>query len=80
MGQITGMNLLDRITIEPGKCGGKPCIRGKRLRVSDILDLLRHGANHVEILADYPFLEPEDIEAALAYASQLAGHVVLESA
>ncbi len=51
------MNLLERITLEPGKCGGRPCIRGKRIRVTDILDLLSHGASHAEILEDYPFLE-----------------------
>jgi uncharacterized protein (DUF433 family) len=50
------MKLLDRITIEPGKCGGRPCIRGKRMRVTDILDLLSNGATHGEILRDYSFL------------------------
>ena len=73
------MKLLERITIEPGKYGGKPCIRGKRLRVSDILDLLSHGASHEEVLEDYPFLEPEDILAAIAYASRMTDHVVLQS-
>src|SRR5438552_12944871 len=68
------MKLLERITIEPGKCGGKPCIRGKRIRVSDILDLLSHGASHEEVLEDYPFLEPEDILAAIAYASRMTRH------
>jgi len=74
------MKLLERITVEPGKCGGQPCIRGKRIRVTDILDLLSHGASHEEILADYSFLEPEDILAAIAYASRLTDHVVLTSA
>lgn len=74
------MKLLERITLEPGKCGGRPCIRGKRMRVTDILDLLSHGASHEEILADYSFLEPEDIPAAIAYASRLTDHVVLTSA
>jgi uncharacterized protein (DUF433 family) len=73
------VKLLERITVEPGKCGGKPCIRGKRMRVTDILDLLSHGASHEEILADYSFLEPEDILAAIAYASRLTDHVVLTS-
>jgi uncharacterized protein (DUF433 family) len=77
---LSGMNLLERITVEPGKCGGQPCIRGKRIRVTDILDLLSHGASHEEILADYSFLEREDILAALAYASRLTDHVVLTSA
>jgi uncharacterized protein (DUF433 family) len=78
--QISDMKLLERITVEPGKCGGQPCIRGKRMRVTDILDLLSHGASHEEILADYSFLEPEDILAAIAYASRLTDHVVLTSA
>jgi uncharacterized protein (DUF433 family) len=74
------VDLLERITIEPGKCGGQPCIRGKRIRVTDILDLLSHNATHEEILADYPYLEPQDILAAIAYASRLTDHVVLKSA
>jgi len=74
------MKLLERITMEPGKCGGRPCIRSTRMRVTDILDLLSHGASHEEILADYPFLEPEDILAAISYASRLTDHIVLTSA
>jgi uncharacterized protein (DUF433 family) len=74
------MNLLARITIEPGKCGGRPCVRGKRMRVSDVLDLLSNGAQHAEILEDYPFLEEADILACIAYASKLTDHVVLEPA
>ena len=62
--------LLNRITIEPGKCGGKPCIRGYRIRVRDVLDLLTAGASHEEILQDYDFLGKEDILAAIAYARQ----------
>jgi uncharacterized protein (DUF433 family) len=60
-------DLSDRITIEPGKCGGRPCIRGHRLRVSDVLDLIAAGATREEILGDYPFLEDEDIDAALNF-------------
>jgi uncharacterized protein (DUF433 family) len=71
------MTLMDRITIEPGKCGGRPCIRGYRFRVTDLLDLLAHGASREEILEDYPFLEPEDISAALSYAAHQADHAVL---
>ncbi len=59
--------LLDLITIEPGQCGGRPCIRGLRIRVSDILGLLGAGASHQEILDDYPFLEEADILASLNY-------------
>jgi uncharacterized protein (DUF433 family) len=72
-------DLLDRITVEPGKCGGKPCIRGQRMRVSDVLDLLAAGASYEEILRDYAFLEREDILAALAYAARQTDHVVLRS-
>ena len=70
---------LRRITIEAGKCGGRPCIRGLRIRVSDILELLSAGASFEEILKDYPFLEREDILAALDYAAHQTDHVVLQS-
>jgi uncharacterized protein (DUF433 family) len=70
--------LLKRITIEPGKCGGRPCIRGMRMRVVDILDLLSAGASHEEILRDYPYLEREDILAAIEYAARQMDHVVLQ--
>ena len=73
------MQLLDRITLEPGKCGGRPCIRGMRMRVTDVLDLLSHGAAHTEILRDYPFLEEDDIRACIAYASRMTDHVVLQT-
>jgi len=69
-----------RITIEPGTCGAKPCIRGLRIRVSDILELLASGATNEEILADYPYLEREDILAAIAYAAHQTNHVVVEVA
>lgn len=73
-------DLLSRITIEPGKCGGKPCIRGKRIRVTDILDLLSAGASFDEILRDYAFLDRDDILAAIAYAAQQTDHIVLRTA
>lgn len=73
-------DVLSRITIDPGKCGGKPCIRGYRMRVTDVLELLGAGASHEEILEDYPFLEPDDIRAALIYAAQQTDHVVLRTA
>lgn len=72
--------LLSRITIEPGKCGGRPCIRNKRMRVTDVLELLGAGASFEEVLADYPFLERDDILAAITYAAQLTDHVVLRTA
>lgn len=56
---------LKRITVEEGKCGGRPCIRGQRIRVADVLELLAAGATFEEILSDYPSLEREDILAAL---------------
>jgi uncharacterized protein (DUF433 family) len=56
---------LSRITIEQGKCGGRPCIRGLRIRVSDVLELIGSGASFEEILRDYPYLEREDILAAI---------------
>lgn len=71
------MNLLDRITTEPDKCGGYPCIRGYRLRVSDVLELIAAGATPEEILIDYPFLEPLDITAALTYAARMLDHPVI---
>jgi uncharacterized protein (DUF433 family) len=71
------MSLMDRITIEAGKCGGRPCIRGMRIRVSDVLDMLAGGATPDEILDSFPDLEADDIRAALAYASAQVGHPVL---
>ncbi len=68
---------LARITLEQGKCGGSPCIRGYRIRVSDILSLLSAGASHGEILEDYPFLEEEDIFAAMEYAAIQTQHPLL---
>jgi len=63
-------NLLRRITMEPGKCGGRPCIRGMRIRVMDILEMLANGVTDMEILADFPYLEIEDIKASLLFASR----------
>ena len=75
---ISPMNsLLSRITVEPGKCGGRPCIRGYRLRVKDVLELLAHGASWEEIMADHPFLEADDIRACLEFAAVQNDHVVL---
>ena len=63
------MDYRDRITVNPRQCGGRPCIRGMRMRVIDVLNLLANGAGEAEILRDYPFLEKEDILACLQYAS-----------
>ncbi len=72
------MKLLECITVEPGKCGGRPCIRRMRIRVTDILGMLADGVSHEEILKDFPYLEPDDIKAALAYAARQADHAVLQ--
>ena len=64
------MSWTDRITIEPGKRGGKPCIRGLRITVSDILEYLASGMSEDEILGDFPELERADIRAALAFAAE----------
>lgn len=71
---------MDRITIKSEQCGGRPCIRGMRIRVKDVLDMLAGGATAEEILADYPDLEAEDIRACLAYASRYLDHSVLVAA
>lgn len=64
------MNYSDRITITPGKRGGKPCIRGLRITVSDVLEYLASGMSHEQILTDFPELKEEDIRACLAFAAQ----------
>jgi uncharacterized protein (DUF433 family) len=66
-----------RITIDPALCGGKPCIRGMRVRVTDVLDLLAAGLTREQVLEELPYLEPEDIDAVLRYASQQLNHPVL---
>ena len=71
---------LSRITIDDAQCGGRPCIRGMRIRVSDVLGLLGAGASFDEILEDYPYLEREDILAAIQYAAVQTDHPILRSA
>ncbi len=73
-------NRLRRITIDDAQCGGRPCIRGMRIRVTDVLELLSAGASIEEILQDYPYLEREDILAAIQYAARQTDHAVLLSA
>jgi uncharacterized protein (DUF433 family) len=68
---------LDRITTDPQVLGGRPCIRGLRVRVKDILDLLASGVSRQQILDDYPYLEDDDIAAALEYAAQHVDHPVI---
>ena len=74
------MSELHRITLNPQQCGGRPCIRGSRIRVKDVLDLLAAGAAREEILSDYPSLEAGDITAALEYAAKTSDHPVLRVA
>lgn len=74
------MSQLHRITINSEQCGGRPCIRGMRVRVKDILEMLAAGAPRGDILRDYPYLEAEDITAALEFAAQQADHPVLRVA
>jgi uncharacterized protein (DUF433 family) len=69
---------LNRITVDPEQCGGRPCLRGMRIRVSDILEMLASGAKEDEILEDYPYLEHEDILAALEYAASKSSHTILQ--
>lgn len=69
--------LMDRITINPKQCGGRPCIRGMRIRVVDVLELLSTRLNAEEILDEMPDLEREDLQAALRYAARTLDHPVL---
>ena len=70
----------ERISIDPEVCGGRPCIKGTRVRVRDILDLLAAGATREEILEDFPYLTNDDIAAALHYAANQADHPVISAA
>ncbi len=63
-------DLLKRITVDPGKRSGKPCIRGLRITVSDVLEYLASGMTEVEIVADFPDLSSDDIRACLAFAAE----------
>ncbi len=63
------MSYVDRITLEPGKRGGKPCVRGLRITVYDVLEMLASGMSQAEIIEDFPELEPEDIAACLGFAA-----------
>lgn len=73
-------DLLSRITIDREQNGGRPCIRGMRIRVQDVLDMLAGGATAEEILADFPYLEAEDIRASLAYAAAAIGDTAVIAA
>jgi uncharacterized protein (DUF433 family) len=64
------MRAIDRITMTSDVCGSRPCIRGLRIRVKDVLELLAAGATRAEILGDYPYLEPEDTAAVIEFAAR----------
>ncbi len=70
-------NIADRITVDPEQCGGRPCIRGMRIRVVDVLDLLANGLSHQEIIDEMPDLTADDIVACLRFARQRVDHPVL---
>ena len=74
------MKYFERITVDPNQCGGRPCIRGMRIRVKDVLDLLAAGVSEQVILKDYPYLETDDIRAVLEYAAAQSDHPVLQLA
>jgi uncharacterized protein (DUF433 family) len=77
---MTQTSHLDRITFNPKQCSGRPCIRGMRIRVSDVLGMLAGGSSREEILADFPYLEDADITAALEYAARSADSRVVLAA
>lgn len=74
------MSDLDRITVRPDQCGGRPCIRGLRIRVSDVLGMLAAGETPASILDHHPDLEAQDISACLAYAAREVDHAVVIAA
>lgn len=73
------MEELDRITSNPEIYGGRPCIRGLRVSVADLLDMLAGGADRADILRDYPYLEDADITAALHYGARQSNHPLIQT-
>ena len=73
-------NISNRITVNPRQCGGRPCIRGMRIRVTDVLDLYAAGLSAEQILEEMPDLEFEDLQACLQYAARKLNHAVLIAA
>lgn len=71
------MNVMDRMTVNPRQCGGRPCIRGMRIRVTDVLDLLASGLTREQVLEELPDLESEDVDACLRFASRRIDHPVI---
>lgn len=72
--------LTDRITTSADVCGGRPCIRGMRVRVRDVLDMLAAGLTTDQVLEELPYLEADDVRAALAYAARRLDHPVVDAA
>ena len=72
------VKLAERITVDPEQCGGRPCIRGMRIRVTDVLDLLANGLTPEQVLEELPDLEPEDIAACLRFAARATPHQTLQ--
>lgn len=70
-------NLLDRITVNPEQCGGRPCVRGMRIRVTDVIELFAAGLTAEQILKELPDLEPEDLQACLEFAARRLDHPVV---
>ena len=70
-------DIAERITVDPEQCGGRPCIRGMRIRVTDVLDLLANGLSHQEVLDELPDLSTDDIFACLRFARQRIDHPVV---
>ncbi len=66
------MNVTDRITVDPRQCGGRPCVRGMRIRVTDVLELLQSGMTFEQILDEHPSLQREDLQACLHFAARQA--------
>ena len=75
--ELTVAALADRITVSPDQCGGRPCVRGLRIRVTDVLDLLASGLSPEQVLEELPDLEAEDISACLRFASRRLDHPIV---
>ena len=74
---MTVAQIAERITVDPEQCGGRPCVRGMRIRVTDVLDLLAAGLTPEQVLRELPDLEPDDIHACLRFASRRVDHPII---
>lgn len=77
---MTTNDLLSRISSDPAICGGRPCIKGTRMRVADIVEAIAHGASQMELLSDFDYLTADDIAAALLYAARATEHRIVRTA